>query len=529
MPAEKVWWRDGVLYQIYPRSFSDSNGDGVGDLRGIIERLDHLSWLGIDGLWINPVMPSPNMDWGYDVSDYKAVDPELGTLEDVDELVEEARKRDIRILFDLVPNHTSDQHAWFRDAIGRRTARYRDFYVWADPKEEGPPNNWLSVFGGESAWELDEASGQYYLHNFLRHQPDLNWWNDEVRQEFDDILRFWFDRGVAGFRIDVAHAIIKDRELRDNLPVDDETDARARRIGQQPIYNMNRPEAHEVLRRWRTLSDEFDPPRILVGETFVLDLERMVAFYGEKNDELNLAFNFPFVFASLDAGGLREVVDATESLLLPESWPVWAGSNHDVGRLATRWCGGDEDRTRCALMMLLTLRGTPFLYYGDEIGMLEPKLTKDQLRDPVGLRFWPEPRGRDGGRTPMQWTSEKGAGFTTAEAIPWLPIGDAAGCNIADQRDDPQSVLHLTRALITLRRSSSDLQTGSYEPLEAPEGVWAWRRGKRFTVALNLSSGQATLEGLSGEVALSTSRGRDGERIERKVPLGPWEGVVIHT
>ncbi len=313
MPADRVWWRDGVLYQIYPRSFSDSNGDGVGDLRGIIERLDHLSWLGIDGLWINPVMPSPNMDWGYDVSDYKAVDPELGTLEDVDELVAEAHKRDIRILFDLVPNHTSDQHPWFRDAIGSRTARHRDFYVWADPKEGGPPNNWLSVFGGESAWELDEASGQYYLHNFLRHQPDLNWWNDEVREEFDDILRFWFDRGVAGFRIDVAHAMIKDRELRDNLPVDDETDERARRIGQEPVYNMNRPEAHEVIQRWRALSDRFDPPRILVGETFVLDLEKMVAFYGETNDELNLAFNFPFVFASLDGGALRKVVDETES------------------------------------------------------------------------------------------------------------------------------------------------------------------------------------------------------------------------
>ncbi|MBA2311917.1 MAG: DUF3459 domain-containing protein [Actinobacteria bacterium] len=529
MPADKVWWRDGVLYQIYPRSFSDSNGDGIGDLRGIIERLDHLGWLGIDGLWINPVMPSPNMDWGYDVSDYKAVDPELGTLEDVDELVAEAGQRDIRILFDLVPNHTSDQHPWFRDAIGSRTARYRDLYVWADPKEGGPPNNWLSVFGGESAWELDEASGQYYLHNFLRHQPDLNWWNDQVREEFDDILRFWFDRGVAGFRIDVAHAMIKDRELRDNLPVDDETDERARRIGQQPIYNMNRPEAHEVIQRWRALSDRFDPPRILVGETFVLDLGKMIAFYGERNDELNLAFNFPFVFASLDGGALRKVVDETESLLLPESWPVWTGSNHDVGRLGTRWCEGAEDRTRCALMMLLTLRGTPFLYYGDEIGMVEPELTKDQLRDPVGLRFWPEPRGRDGCRTPMQWTPEKGAGFTTPEATPWLPIGDAGACNVADQRHEARSVLHLTRALIMLRASSPDLQTGSYEPLETPQGVWAWRRGERVTVALNLSSQEVTLEDLSGEVALSTNRDRDGDRIGDRVSVGPWEGLVIQT
>jgi alpha-glucosidase len=527
MTQEEVWWRDGVLYQIYPRSFADSNGDGVGDLRGIIDHLDHLEWLGVDGVWLNPTMPSPNKDWGYDVSDYKDVHPELGTMDDLEELVAEGRKRNIRILLDLVPNHTSDEHEWFKGALTSRSAPYRDFYVWADPKEDGsPPNNWLSVFGGEEAWEFHEPTGQYYLHNFLRHQPDLNWWNDSVRDEFDDILKFWFDRGVAGFRIDVAHALIKDRELRDNLPATEDDPERFRRVGQQPIYNMNRPEGHEVIQRWRRVCDEYEEPRILVGETFVLDVAKMVSYYGE-NDELNLAFNFPFIFTSFESKALREVVELTESLLPEGSWPVWTGSNHDVGRLTSRWCKDDERKTRCALMLLLTMRGTPFLYYGDEIGMPEVKLSKEDLKDPVGVRHWPRNPGRDGCRTPMQWDASSGAGFTSPDVRPWLPLGDAEACNVASQRDDPGSVLHFTRDLIALRRGSSELIRGAYRTLDSSAGAWAFARGQATVVALNLGDEPAVVEGVRGTVAIATDRSRDGEKIEGALELPEWQGAVI--
>jgi alpha-glucosidase len=273
-----MWWQDGVLYQIYPRSWVDSNGDGVGDLKGIFERLDHLQWLGVDGIWLNPTMPSPNDDWGYDVADYCAVHPELGTMDDLRELVEQAGRRGIRVLLDLVPNHTSDRHRWFQDALTGRDARYRDFYVWADPAPDGsPPNNWVSSFGGP-AWTLHEPTGQYYLHNFLPSQPDLNWWNDEVRRAFDDVLRFWFERDVAGFRIDVCHGIVKDRELRDDPAATPDDHPFIRERGLKQVFSMNRPEVHDVLRRWRNLANRSD--RILVGETYVLDLDHLVPFYG---------------------------------------------------------------------------------------------------------------------------------------------------------------------------------------------------------------------------------------------------------
>ena len=521
------WWRDGVLYQIYPRSFADSNGDGVGDLRGIIGKLDHLAWLGIDGIWLNPVMPSPDKDWGYDVSDYKGIHPELGTIQDAEDLIAEAGRRRIRVLFDLVPNHTSDQHAWFQDALSGKGAPYRDWYVWADPKEDGsPPNNWISVFGGEPAWELDERSGQYYLHNFLRAQPDLNWWNEAVRDEFDDILRFWFDKGVAGFRIDVCHTIVKDRELRDNTLTTDEDPDFYQRVGQLPEYNMNRPETHEVLKRWRKLADEYDPHRILVGETYVLDLERLVEFYGQ-DDELNLAFNFPFIHVDFDPKTIRETAEKTMSMIPPESWPVWTGSNHDVGRFVRRWCEGDDAKVRCVLMVLLMIRGTPFLYYGDEIGMDAPEIAYEDLKDPVGLRFWPEGKGRDACRTPMQWTAEPGAGFTEPGVDTWLPLGDQRRTNVSAQKDDRASVLWLTRDLIALRREVGGPTQESYEPVSAPEGVWAWDRGARWRVVINLSDAPTRVEAPEGRIAIHTTRDWDGRSVGGRLDLGAWQGIVV--
>jgi alpha-glucosidase len=518
------WWRDGVLYQIYPRSFADANGDGIGDLRGIIERLDHLEWLGIDGIWLNPTMPSPNKDWGYDVADYCAVDPDLGTLEDLDALIAEAGRRGIRVLLDLVPNHTSDQHGWFQDALTGRDAGHRDFYVWADPKPDGsPPNNWISNFGGP-AWTLHEPTGQYFLHNFLAEQPDLNWFNEEVRGAFDEILRFWYRRGIAGFRIDVCHAIVNDAELRDDpLPGPDDHPQIQRRELKQ-VYSMNRPELHDVLRRWRAVSDEEDPPRMLVGETYVLDLESLIPFYG-RNDELNLAFNFLFVHADLDAAQLRGIVEGVEAMLPEGSWPVYTGSNHDAGRLTTRWAQDDPRRARAALLLLLTLRGTPFLYYGDELALPDVPLDPETALDPVARRTGDPADNRDVCRTPMPWRDEPGGGFTDAGSTPWLPFGDLAAHNVAAQREDPDSTLLLTRELIALRRERADLRGGAYATLVAPDGAWAFKRGDGTAVALNLSDAAVTVEGIAGEVLAGTDRTRGGAAFDGA--LAPWEAVVV--
>jgi alpha-glucosidase len=508
--AAMAWWRNGVLYQIYPRSFADSDGDGIGDLRGIVSRLDHLEWLGVDGIWLNPTMPSPNDDWGYDVADYCGVHPDLGTLEDMDLLVEEAGKRGIRVLLDLVPNHTSDRHPWFQDALAG--GRYRDFYVWTDE-----PNNWLSNFGG-SAWTRDERSGQYYLNNFLPTQPDLNWWNEDLREAFDDVLRFWYARGIAGFRIDVCHAIVKDRELRDDPAATPDDHPIVRERGTRQVFSMNRPEVHDVLKRWRRLSD---PDRILVGETYVHELEQLIPYYGSGEDQLHMAFNFLFVHAELDAAELRSVVEAIEEKLPAGAWPVWTGSNHDAGRLATRWASGDEAKARAALLMLLTLRGTPFLYYGDEIALPDAELDPANALDPVPHRTGDPSRNRDGCRTPMQWTGEPGAGFTDG-AEPWLPFAD--GRSVAAQREDPGSTLHLVRDLIALRRERADVRDGSYATLPAPDGAWVWRRGERTVVALNLSDAPVTVDA-AGTVLIGTDRARDGQSFDGR--LGPWEGMLV--
>ena len=488
-PTEEIalsWWQDAVLYQIYPRSFADSNGDGIGDLGGIVDRLDYLEWLGVDGLWLNPTFPSPNADWGYDVADYTAVHPDFGTLDDLDRLVAEAGRRGIRVLLDLVPNHTSIRHPWFE-------GEHRDWYVWADR-----PTNWRSVFGG-SAWEWEERESRYYLHSFLREMPDLNWQVAAVREEFERILRFWFDRGIAGFRIDVVHRTVKDLRLRD---------ATSRgRVARFPPTDVEG--THELIRSWRALADSYEPQRMLVGETYVLDVAEMAAFYGAANDELNLAFNFEFLFSALAAAPMRRAVERTEQALPATAWPVWTGSNHDVVRFPTRWCDGDERKARCALLVLLGLRGTPFLYYGDELGMeqaeaLDPPL--DPARPP-----------RDGCRTPMPWDGR-------TPAITWLPSGDLSR-NVEAQRGVLGSTLELCRALIALRR---EFAAEPYETLRSPPGSWAWRRGP-FSVAVNLSARALTVPTVEGSVRLSTDRSRDGEATPGRLRLEPWSGVVVGT
>jgi alpha-glucosidase len=524
--GETEWWRHAVLYQIYPRSFADSDGDGTGDLPGIIDRLDHLEWLGIDGIWLSPVTVSPNADWGYDVADYLAIQPDLGTSDDLDRLIAEARRRGIRVLLDLVPNHTSEQHEWFIDSRTSRHARHRDWYVWADPQPDGsPPNNWVSGFGGP-AWTLDDTTGQYYLHNHLDEQPDLNWWNDEVRDEFDRIITYWLQRGVSGFRIDVCNIIIKDALLRDNPPATESDPLDVQLFGQRPVYNGNRPEVHEVIRRWRKLVDDI-PGAVLVGETPVEPVEALAAYYGNGRDELHLAFNFPFINSQLDEAAMRTIVEDTEAALPERAWPVWTGSNHDMSRFSSRWADNDPARARVALMILLCLRGTPVLYQGDEIGLGDTELQQADLRDPLGVRFWPYYAGRDGMRTPMPWRNVPGGGFTEAGVRPWLPFGDLAACNVEDQLADPGSMLHLARDLISLRRATPELQVGSYRSRQASPGTWAWDRGDGVVVAANMTEGPGVVEGVSGTVRLGTVRDRDGMSVSGSLRLEGWEAVVV--
>jgi alpha-glucosidase len=482
-----VWWRDAVVYQVYVRSFADANGDGHGDLPGLRSRLDHLAWLGVDALWLTPVHPSPDADWGYDVADYLGVHPDFGTMDDLDGLVADAGARGIRVLLDLVPNHTSDRHPWFSE--------HPDWYVWADE-----PNNWESTFGG-SAWTRHAETGRWYLHNFLPEQPDLDWWRPEVRAAFEEILRFWFDRGIAGFRIDVAHSLVKDPLLRDNPVVGEADDRREERV-----YNMNRPEVHDVYRRWRAIAREYDPERLLLGETWVAEPRELAKYYGD-DDELHLAMNFPFVEAPLAADAMRPIVERWESVLPESAWPVWCGSNHDVVRFPTRWCDGDEAKIRCALLILLTLRGTPILYYGDEIGMEQVAIPEAEQRDRA--------HSRDGCRTPMQWSRDASAEW-------WLRWGDTTR-NVEDMRADPTSVLHLCRDLIAVRRGLH----GRYASLDAPDGVWAWRRGDSAVVAVNLSERAATVHGVTGSVRIDTRRGREGEPVAGALRLDPWEGAVV--
>ena len=519
------WWKPAVLYQIYTRSFADSNGDGVGDLQGVIDRLDHLEWLGIDGIWLSPITVTPNADWGYDVADYRAVQPDLGTMETFDHLVTEAGQRDIRVLLDIVPNHTSELHPWFVDSRSSLTAPKRDWYVWSDPNADGSvPNNWVSSFGGP-AWTFDATTGQFYLHNHLAEQPDLNWWSEEVRHEFDAILRFWFDRGVAGFRIDVCNIIVKDAQLRDNPPATAEDDLEAQLFGQRPVYNGNRPEVHDVIRRWRRLADSYDTPRALIGETPV-KVEELAKYYGDGSDELHLAFNFPFLTAPFDATAMRSVVEDTEGHLPPGAWPAWTGSNHDMARFSSRWAEGSPAKARLALLILLCLRGTPVLYQGDEIGLEDVAISQADLRDPLGVRYWPAYAGRDAMRTPMPWRDGPGGGFTTADARPWLPLGPTRSCNVENQRADPGSMLTLARDLITLRRHNPALHSGAYATVPAPEGIWAWRRGEGVLVVLNMSDHDSTLPGIQGHIHIGTRRERDGEPFDQDLALRGWEGAV---
>jgi alpha-glucosidase len=528
MTDTHLWWQRGIIYQIYPRSFMDSNGDGVGDLPGITSRLDYLAWLGVDAIWISPIYPSPMADFGYDISDYTDIHPLFGTLADFDRLLAEAHRRGLKVILDYVPNHTSDQHPWFRESRSSRDNPRRDWYIWRDPAPDGgPPNNWRSHFGG-SAWEWDAATGQYYLHSFLKEQPDLNWRNPEVQSAMLDVLRFWLDRGVDGFRVDVIWLMIKDDQFRDNPPNPDYQPGQRSSSALIPLYTADRPEVHDIIALMRRLVDQYDE-RVLIGEIY-LPVERLVAYYGKDGTGCHLPFNFQLILAPWNARHIAGLIDAYEAALPPGGWPNWVLGNHDNHRIASR-VGAAQ--ARVAAMLLLTLRGTPTIYYGDEIGMHDVEIPPELVQDPLEKNEPGIGVGRDPERTPMQWDSSPNAGFTTG--TPWLPIADDyRTINVAVERDDPTSMLTLYRRLIALRRATPALEVGAYAPVAASGDVLAYLRegaGRRFLVALNLGQHLQTFDmgGLEahGRIVLSSGLDREGEEVIGTFALRGDEGVIV--
>jgi alpha-glucosidase len=490
------WWKSAVIYEIYPRSFQDSDGNGVGDLNGITNRLDYLKGLGIDAIWITPMFPSPQVDFGYDVSDYTSIDPQYGTMADFDRLVAEGKKRNIRIIVDLVPNHTSDQHSWFKESKSSRNNPKRDWYIWRDGNGPGqPPNNWLSWFGG-SAWQLDPATGQYYYHYFYTEQPDLNWRNPEVRKAMYDVLRFWLDRGAAGFRIDAISRLFEDPNFRDEkiLPGKDS-------YGNPKIdhkYTDNLPEVHDVLREMRKLVDSYTDSPVLISEADQPNIEELTKMYG-RNDEVQLPMDFQFALINrLSAPEFRKLIDEVDTNKAGGQ-PYFFFSNHDQPRQWDRYGDGknNDQIAKITATLLLATRATPQLYYGEEIGMVTtPPKRKEDVKDPVGRRSWPTDKGRDGERTPMQWDTSRNAGFSSADKT-WLPLPESHKIrNVAVEEKNPNSILNFYKQLIRLRRQHSALRNGSYIALNRQDpNVLSWLRknsvtGDAVLVALNMSAQQ---------------------------------------
>ncbi|HXM95132.1 MAG TPA: alpha-glucosidase [Candidatus Dormibacteraeota bacterium] len=481
------WWQHAVFYEIYPRSFADSNNDGVGDLNGIASKMDYLKNLGVDAIWITPCFPSPQVDFGYDVSDYENIDPMYGTLKDFDLLVNEGQKRNVRIILDLVVNHTSDQHKWFLDSRSSRASAHRDWYIWRDGKGPNqPPNNWLSTFGS-SAWQFDPKTGQYYYHFFYPEQPDLNWRNPAVKAAMFDVTRFWYKRGVAGFRLDAVDTLFEDPDLTDN-PLLTGTD-KFGRPNMENKYNNKLPEVHDALRDLRKVADEHGA--VLIGETWTNNIAELKQYYGEHNNELQMPMDFLFTTVNkLSPPEFRKQIAAVDS---SGGWPVFVVSNHDIVRSYNRYGDGihNDDIAKLMAALYLTLRGTPVMYYGEEIGMENNDPTsKDQVKDPIGKIGWPLEKGRDGERTPMQWTDGPNAGFSKAK--PWLPVPPSYKThNVATEMKDPNSVLSFYRQLLALRHKEPALLEGDYSPLneDDPHVLTYLRRYKdqAVLVVLNMS------------------------------------------
>jgi alpha-glucosidase len=533
MTDDLLWWQKGIIYQIYPRSYQDTNSDGVGDIPGIIQRLDYVKSLNVKAIWLSPIYPSPMHDFGYDVADYTGIHPMFGTMTDFDRLLAEAHARGLKLILDLVPNHTSDAHAWFQESRASRDNPKRDWYIWHDPAPDGgPPNNWLSFFGGP-AWTFDEKTGQYYLHQFVSQQPELNYRNPRVLAAMLDVMRFWLDKGVDGFRVDVIWLMLKDDQFRDEPPNPD-WDGKWPFMGLQHIYTGNVPGVHNIIRQMRAVLDEYDE-RMMVGEIY-MENEGLVEYYGQDADECHLPFNFQLIQIPWEARTVREAVDAYEAALPPDGWPNWVLGNHDQQRTATRV---GLAQARVANMLLLTLRGTPTTYYGEEIGMENVPIPPEFVQDPPAVNQ-PEIAhivGRDPERTPMQWDASDNAGFAPEGVTPWLPVApDFAARNVAVQENEPRSMLQLYRALTRLRRYEPALHAGAYSSIDSgPETVFVYHRtapgADEFLIVLNFGDQRHSLD-LShvageAEIAVATDTRRDGSVNLKDLAVGANEGLVL--
>ena len=525
---DKNWWRNGIFYQIYPRSFQDADGDGVGDLAGILRRLPYVKSLGVDAIWLSPIFPSPMADFGYDISDYTGIEPLFGTMEDFDALIAAVHNNGLKLILDLVPNHTSDQHPWFVESRSSRDNPKRDWYIWRDPAGDGGvPNNWLSEFGG-SAWQLDEATGQYYYHAFLAQQPDLNWRNPDVRNAIYDVMRFWLEKGVDGFRVDVIWHLVKDAEFRDNPPNPHYVEGRPPNERILTQYSTDQPEVHDVIAEMRRVTDAYSA-RVLIGEIY-LPLHRLMAYYGNDLTGAQMPFNFALLSTFWSARSIEKIVEHYEKALPRGAWPNWVLGNHDRPRVASRV---GTEQARVAAMLLLTLRGTPTLYYGDEIGMHQVAIAPEDVRDPFEKNVPGIGVGRDGCRTPMHWDASKFAGFSAVR--PWLPLPEhSVRDNVASLEADPRSILNLYKRLIGLRQSCPQLIAGDYHPVAAQGDLLIYRReaeGRAVIVALNLGADPVTATTsavrFGSRILLSTFLDREGEGIEGVLELRGNEGVIV--
>ncbi len=538
------WWKEAVFYQIYPRSFMDSNSDGIGDLKGITEKLDYLSWLGVDVLWISPFFKSPMADFGYDISDYTDVDPIFGNISDFDELIDQAHKRKLKVIIDQVYNHTSDQHPWFVESRSSRDNPKADWYIWKDAREDGtPPNNWVSLFSGtkpESAWEWDENRKQYYLHLFGKEQPDLNWRNPQVKEEIFKSMKFWLDHGVDGFRFDAASHYYKDPKFRDALTGIQIKESLFKSV--RDIYYWDRftarPETLLAVEEIREFLDTYPGKKVSVGEISA-DMGLCLYLLFTLPDRFSMAFNIDFLEKlSMDASKVKELAENVDKTFGDRAWPSYVLGNHDNSRILTRLTEGinvsDENKKKIAKLaaaLLLTLRGTPFIYYGEEIGMEDTSIPYDRIMDPWGKALWPK-KGRDVCRTPMQWDSTEHAGFSTIE--PWLPVNEnKSRVNVKDEMDDENSVLNFYKHLLEARKRSIALKRGKMDFYqEAPDGVIFYSRtffSQRASVILNMTDSEKTIEVNENSKVLVASDRKNGEKISGKITLSPFESMVLEV